>query len=144
MHDSKAYRVRVCAAVRRVHDEILVVRESRLGEQSWNLPGGSAAFGESLEHALIREVREETGYDIVPTEIAYVLEERSERWTEPSLEICFYAEIIGRVEAAGPLGEQIRAVEWRSLGDEGVLPALRYAKVFLASRKGRYINGEFS
>ena len=31
----------------------------------WTLPGGGVEYGESMEEAVVREVREETGYDVV-------------------------------------------------------------------------------
>lgn len=31
---------------------------------SWSLPGGGVEFDESVEEAVVREVREETGYDV--------------------------------------------------------------------------------
>ncbi|WP_340539250.1 NUDIX hydrolase [Nocardioides sp. GXZ039] len=34
-------------------------------EPAWTLPGGGVEFEESLEESLVREVHEETGYDVV-------------------------------------------------------------------------------
>ena len=34
---------------------------------SWTLPGGGVEFGEHPEEGMVREVMEETGYDVVPT-----------------------------------------------------------------------------
>ena len=47
------------------NDEILLIKKA-VGpyEGLLDLPGGSLNFGESMEEALIRELKEETGFDI--------------------------------------------------------------------------------
>lgn len=50
--------VRVCAAI--IRDEaILMVRHTHDGLDYWTLPGGGVDAGETPEHAIVREVREE-------------------------------------------------------------------------------------
>ncbi|WP_249226802.1 NUDIX hydrolase [Alicyclobacillus mengziensis] len=37
------------------------------GDVVWNFPGGHVEVGETTEEACVREVREETGYDVLVT-----------------------------------------------------------------------------
>ncbi|MGO4884422.1 MAG: NUDIX hydrolase [Bryobacteraceae bacterium] len=53
-------KVDMRAAVFR-EDRILLVEERE--ERAWSLPGGWADVGESPSHAVVREVREESGYE---------------------------------------------------------------------------------
>jgi len=51
-----------------VHDgRLLLVRRGRgAGIGLWSVPGGRVDWGETLTDALVREVAEETGLDVVP------------------------------------------------------------------------------
>jgi 8-oxo-dGTP diphosphatase len=54
----------VSALVRRDGQVLLVLRGRPPAVGLWSLPGGKVEFGERLEAAAIREIREETGLDI--------------------------------------------------------------------------------
>jgi len=46
-------------------DKILMVRQYvKRGDVVWNFPGGFIEYSETPEQACIREIREETGYDV--------------------------------------------------------------------------------
>ena len=87
-------RIRVAAII---VDEgrLLLVKHQKEGEVYWLLPGGGVDFGESLEEALIREVKEETNLDIevgAPVLVSDTLPPDLERHV---VNIAFTAERIG-------------------------------------------------
>ncbi len=134
------YVVRISAAILRPGDEVLVVRQLDRGLERINLPGGMAHFNESLKEALVREVREETGFEVVPTEIAFVAEGYNDRWPDPTLEICFYATAVRQIEPPDRMGEQILSVEWVALDDPRLLRSAPQAENFRISKRGLYVD----
>lgn len=56
-------------------DEILLIERGREPlKGQWSLPGGAVETGEHLEDAITREVREETGLEVVPVQLALIFE----------------------------------------------------------------------
>jgi 8-oxo-dGTP diphosphatase len=51
-------RVRVCALIVE-HDRVLLLRHEKDGRPYWLLPGGGVDPGETMQHALLRELVEE-------------------------------------------------------------------------------------
>lgn len=99
---------------------LLLVRE-RLRERShWNLPGGRLEVGESLEAALVREMREETGLDVDVGELLYVTD-RFKSLGNQIVDLSFSVRRIGgdfsqRLPDDGS-GETLTAVRMVPLGD---------------------------
>ncbi|MBV9826621.1 MAG: NUDIX hydrolase [Alphaproteobacteria bacterium] len=65
-------KIDVRAAVFREDGALLMVRESTDGK--WSLPGGWAEVNQSARDAVIREVSEESGFDIEPVKLAAVFD----------------------------------------------------------------------
>ncbi len=138
MSVASIYRIRVRAAIRRPPDEVLVAIESQDGRASIRLPGGVPRTGETLESALIRSVREETGYETIPTDIAFVTERGRRDEKERALDVVFYAEIVVGNPSAPPRGAASANLTWLGYDDPRLIRFVPEAKDFTASRKGRY------
>ncbi|SFL84319.1 Broad specificity phosphatase PhoE [Paenibacillus sp. 1_12] len=81
------------------------------GDLVWNFPGGGIEQGESPEQACIREVKEETGYDV---RITHLLNRSESKYT-------FLVEIVGgqlAIDVQHPDNQTIVSAEWVPLSDE--------------------------
>ena len=53
-------------------DRVLLIKQSVTAKRKWSLPGGRLEKGETIEHCLVRELKEETGLDVGVTHLLYV------------------------------------------------------------------------
>lgn len=52
-------------------EKVLLVKQ-KVANRDWSLPGGRVENGETLEEAMIREMKEETGLDVKVKNLLYV------------------------------------------------------------------------
>ncbi|HET7628240.1 MAG TPA: NUDIX hydrolase [Bacillales bacterium] len=76
--------------------KILMVKNKDNG--NWTLPGGEVEDGETLDVAAVREAREETGYEVMPSGIAAVNECIFDNKAVHAVFFVFHAEIVGGKE----------------------------------------------
>jgi 8-oxo-dGTP diphosphatase len=74
---------------------ILIRRKKEPFKEHWALPGGFLEYGETAEHAAIREMKEETGLDIEIIKLVGVYSDPSRDPRGHVISIAFLAKEIG-------------------------------------------------
>ncbi|MFH7834476.1 NUDIX domain-containing protein [Bacillus luti] len=75
-----------------IEDEKVLLVKQKVANRNWSLPGGRAENGETLEEAIIREMREETGLEVKIKKLLYVCDKPDA--LPPLLHITFLLERI--------------------------------------------------
>lgn len=94
------------------HKVLMVRQYVKRGDIVWNFPGGGILDGETPEQACIRELKEETGYDVKLTKL---LHEKDGKYT-------YSAEIVGGtmfLDTEDESNEDIIEIAWISINDHG-------------------------
>ena len=83
--------VGVCGVIFDDEDKVLLIKHKyRRKDSVWGLPSGHANRGEALEHILVREVFEETGYNIAVNSLLKV-----ESGLNSRIELVYVGKFIG-------------------------------------------------
>jgi ADP-ribose pyrophosphatase YjhB (NUDIX family) len=69
--DNYSFQIRVTGLLIR-DNKVLLVKQRISKNRNWSLPGGRVEAGETLEHALIRELKEETGLTVKVNRLLYL------------------------------------------------------------------------
>jgi ADP-ribose pyrophosphatase YjhB (NUDIX family) len=122
-------RVRVSALV--VLEGRVVLVRHRAGASAYHLlPGGGVGYRETLEHALVREVREETGLEVTLGELLFVNDTIDPAGTRHVVNMTFRAQIVGGHVTDAPEDKRVEAVDlvWpESLSEMDLRPPLASA-----------------
>lgn len=91
-----APRLGVGAVIRNDRGEILMVLRNREPEKdTWSIPGGKIDIYETMEHGVVREIKEEVNLDIAVIGVLCTAEtirpEKAEHWVS----VIYEAEIVG-------------------------------------------------
>jgi ADP-ribose pyrophosphatase YjhB (NUDIX family) len=98
-------------------DQILLLDQDTEGDRTWSLPGGKVdPTGETVEDALIREVREETGLEVSVGRLLYVCDVVSAHVVHLTFECRRTGGTLGAI-TPGTESWPIRAVEFVKLSE---------------------------
>jgi len=117
---------------------LLVKRRGEPGRGKWSVPGGLVELGETVEEAVIREVKEETGLDVAEPELIDVVDnivrdEKGEiKWHFIILD--FFVKVRGGELRASDDAEEIR---WVPLDEAEKYDLTKTFRSFLQRNKAR-------
>jgi ADP-ribose pyrophosphatase YjhB (NUDIX family) len=108
-------RVRV-SAILRWRGRILLIRHVKADKEVWLLPGGGVRTGESLLHALQRELDEETGLHGIgeelplegPVAIVDSIAPGAGPWRKHVIHVIFAADVSGTLEDVASQDDAVR------------------------------------
>lgn len=121
--------VAVTAVVPNDEGEILIQRRTDNG--LWALPGGAQDVGESIAQTVVREVKEETGYDVEVTGVVGIYSnphhviEFSDGEVRQQFSICFTARLLGGAAATSSESSEVTFVSPERLDDYEIHPSMR-------------------
>lgn len=104
---------------------ILLVQE-REDEGRWSLPGGWADVGDSPAEVAVREVREESGYEVVTVKLAAVLDRNKHGHTPLPFHVYKFFFLCDLVGGERTSNHEIEAAEWFP---QDALPPLSIGRV---------------
>ena len=104
---------------------LLVKRGAEPNRDRWSLPGGALETGETVEAAVVREIREETGVDVRPLRVLDVRDfiERKDgrvRWHYVLIDVL--CEYLRGDPFPATDAENARLIPLRELGEYDVVP----------------------
>lgn len=128
----KAQRVVPAVTAFVVNDRGELLLERRSDNGRWGMPGGTLEIGENLAEAVVREVREETGIDVVVVGLVgtysnpgHVIE-FSDGEVRQEFSLCFRARPIGGSLSASSESFEVRWVPRVELDALDIAPTTRF------------------
>jgi len=114
-------------------------------EPFWTLPGGRLKTGETVNEAVVRELKEETGLDIEPKGLLFVDEAVSNDRTIHGLQLVFRGEAVGGAFHPKPEGQYLGAefIEIEKLAEINFKPSVIAEEIASAYASGSRLAPKF-
>jgi ADP-ribose pyrophosphatase YjhB (NUDIX family) len=121
--------VAVTAFILDADDRVLMIRRTDSG--LYAIPGGQQEIGETVSQTVVREVKEETGIDVEPTELIGVYSDPghviafTDGEVRQEFSICFRAHPIGGELRTSDESSEVLWIERSHLNDLDIHPSIR-------------------
>ncbi|WP_433269644.1 NUDIX hydrolase [Actinosynnema sp. CS-041913] len=108
---------------------LLMIR--RTDNDLYSIPGGAQDVGETIGHTVVREVKEETGFDVEPTDLIGVYSDPAHviSYTDGEVRqefsICFRARLVGGELRTSSESSEVHWVDREALAALNVHPSIR-------------------
>ena len=123
-----------------------ILLQRRSDNARWALPGGTMDIGESIGQALVREVKEETGFDVEPVTIVGVYSDPhhvfayADGEVRQQFSICFLCRITGGQVTASEESSEVGFFSPAEVEQLDVHPSIRLrVQHYLEHREGPFI-----
>ncbi|GAA3847130.1 NUDIX domain-containing protein [Saccharothrix violaceirubra] len=122
-------RVAVSAIVQDPTDRLLMIR--RTDNDLYSIPGGAQDVGEPIGRTVVREIKEETGYDVEPTDVIGIYSDPAHviAYTDGEVRqefsICFRARLTGGELRTSSESSEVRWVARDDLAALTIHPSIR-------------------
>jgi ADP-ribose pyrophosphatase YjhB (NUDIX family) len=122
------FKLAVFGIITNENDQILLCH--RCDYDLWNLPGGGVEVGESPTDALIREVKEETGLDIIPYKLTGVYSKPDKN----ELVLSFTCKVVGGELALNDEADQIKYFSLDQIPHNSSVKQIERLKDYMADK----------
>lgn len=117
---------------------LLEKRKNDPGRGEWSIPGGLVELGEDIEQAVIREVKEETGLEVVDPEhidvVNNVTKDRDGKVKYHFVIVDYFVKLRGGILCASSDADELR---WVALGEVGKYDLTRTFRNFVQRNQER-------
>lgn len=129
----------MAAAIVQDGDRLLLVRNDWKIGVIWSLPGGRVEPGEATVDACVREVREETGYQVAPGDLAYVNEAFNLELGLHFLYHVYPCRVVGGALRPDPADDHVLEARWVPVAEvPRYIPWVTYRDPLLDYLAGRH------
>lgn len=90
------------------NEGVLMVKRATEPIGYWALPGGFVDRGERLEHAIVRETKEETGLDVEVEKMVGIYDDPSRDPRGHMISVCFLLKLVGGKIATSPETSKVK------------------------------------